>query len=104
MGVFTVNAVHLVKAGARRDVDLTADNRMDARRLCRLVEVDHPVHDAVIRDGNRRLANLLDTLHQPLDPTGAVEQTVFGMQMQMDKSHSAPPYSSAASSQSLRRR
>ena len=40
-----------VQTGARRDVHLAAEDRMDAFLLAGLVEVDDAVHDAVAGDG-----------------------------------------------------
>ena len=60
-------------------VDLAADNRLDPRRLAGPVEVDHPVHAAVVGDGHRLLAHLLYPLHQLLDAAGAVQQGKFRM-------------------------
>ena len=49
--VVAVNAVDLIKAGAGGNIDLTADDWLDARRLGRAVKVDHAVHIAVVGDG-----------------------------------------------------
>ena len=83
----TVERVDLVKARARRDIDLAADDRLDVRRLCRPVEVDHAVHHAVVRDGDSVLPELFDARHDILDAARPVEQAVFRMDMQMDKTH-----------------
>ena len=40
-----------VKTGARRNVDLAADNWLDSGFQGFLIEFDHTVHDAVVRDG-----------------------------------------------------
>ena len=100
VGALPVHAVNLVKAGTRGHVDLAADDGLHPGSLRRLVEVDHAVHDAVIRDRNGVLAQLLDPVHQPPDPARAVQQAVFRMQMQMDEGHGY----SFPSSQSLRSR
>ena len=82
-----VERVDLVKARARRDIDLAADDRLDVRCLCRPVEVDHAVHHAVVRDGDSVLPELFDARHDILDAARPVEQAVFRMDMQMDKTH-----------------
>ena len=77
----------LVKARARCDIDLAAEDRLDAVCLCLLIEIDHAVHDAVIRDRRTIHAKLPDTLDILLDLVGAVEQTVLRMHVQMCKCH-----------------
>ena len=85
----------LVKAAALGDVDLAPDDRVDARLLAGLVEVDHAVHHAVVRDRQGLHAQLLGALHQRPDAAGAVQQGVFGVQMQVRKGHArSPPVSS----------
>ena len=53
-----VKLVLLVKARAGRDVDLAADDGLDALGLARAVEVDRAVHHAVVGHGDRRLPQL----------------------------------------------
>ena len=76
-----VDRMHLVKTRARRNIDLAADDGLDACRLCCLVKVDHAVHDAVVSDGHSRLAQLLDAVHDAADAARAVKQAVLGMNM-----------------------
>ena len=92
-----VKRVYLVKARARRDIDFAPDDGLDARGLRRAVEVDHAVHDAVVGDGNRLLPDLLYARHQIADAARAVQQAVFRMQMQMDKTHNPTPLLTARS-------
>lgn len=54
----------LVKAAALGDVDLAPDDRVNARLLAGLVEVDHAVHHAVVRNRQGLHAQLLGALHQ----------------------------------------
>ena len=77
----------LVKARVRRDIDLAAEDRLDAVRLCLLIEINHAVHDAVVRDRRAVHAKLLDALDILPDLVGAVEQTILRMYMQMCKCH-----------------
>ncbi len=78
-----VELVDLLEAGAAPGghIDLTADDGLDPRRLTGLVEVHHPVHDPVVGDGHRLLAQLLHPVHQLFDAAGPVQQGKFGMQM-----------------------
>ena len=68
--------VDLLKAGAAtgRYIDLTADDWLDTSSLAGPVEVDDTVHDAVVRDGYRLLAQVFYPLHQLLDAAGPVQQ------------------------------
>ena len=61
------------------DIDLAADDRMNAAFLGLLIELDHAVHDAVIGDGAVLHAQLLHMIEQGGDAACAVEQAVFGM-------------------------
>ena len=82
-----IQRMDLVKAGPRRDIDLAADDGLDACRLCRLIKVDRAIHDAVVRDGNRVLPQLLDSCHNFRDAARAVKKAILRMDMQMDKAH-----------------
>ena len=84
-----VKLVLLVKARAGRDIDLAADDGLDALGLARAVEVDRAVHHAVVGHGDRRLPQLADALGQPLDAARAVKKAVFRMNVQMCKRHDA---------------
>ena len=81
--------VDLLKAGAAtgRYIDFTADDGLDTSSLAGPVEVDDTVHDAVVRDGYRLLAQVFYPLHQLLDAAGPVQQGKFRMKMQVDKGH-----------------
>ena len=81
MAVLVVQAVLPVEPGTRGDIDLAADDGLDARLAAGLVEGDGAVHDAVVGDGQGRLSQLLGALRQPVRPAGAVEQAVLGMHM-----------------------
>ena len=81
---FAVDVAALV-ARMRREVDLAADDRMDALRLAGAVKVDHAVHDAVVGQRTRGLSEVRNTLDQLFDAARAVEQAVFAMHMQMGK-------------------
>ena len=83
MVVAGVELVDLLEPGTPpgSHVDLTADDGLNPSRLAGSVEVDHPVHAAVVGDGHRLLAHLLHPLHQLLDTAGAVQQRKFRMQV-----------------------
>ena len=85
MPVVGVQLMDPVKAGPCRHVDLTADDGLHALGLTGLVEVHTAVHHPVVRDGHRRLAQLLDPPHQLFNPAGAVQQGELRMHMEMNK-------------------
>ena len=85
VGVGVVDAVLLVMARARRDIDLAADDRLDAGGLAGLVKGHRAVHHAVVGHGQRRLPQLFGAPGQLLDAAGAVEQRILGMHMEMDE-------------------
>ena len=78
----------------RSKINLAADDGMDALCLCLFVEPDSTIHNTVIGDGDRIHPQFLCAAYELLDPTRAVQQTVFGMHMQMGKGHSVPPFPS----------
>ena len=63
MAGLAVEFVLLVKACARGDVHLAADDGLDALGLAGAVKVDRAVHHAVVGDGDRVLPQLLDPVH-----------------------------------------
>ena len=82
-----IHAVDAVMPAPGRHIDLAADDRLHARSLGGLVEVDDAIHDAVIRDRDRILAQLPDPLHHVLDAAGTVQQAELRMDMEMYKTH-----------------
>ena len=90
---FLAAAYLLVKARVRRNIDLTAEDRLDPRLLRRAVEVNDTVHDAVIRDGGAVHAKLLDSCNIFFYLVGTVQQRVFRVDMQMYKCHVIPHFS-----------
>ncbi len=70
-----------IEARPRRRVDFAADDGFNAGFLRFLVEVDDAEHHTVIRDRQRLHPQLFCLFDDPVDPGGAVKQTVFGMQM-----------------------
>ena len=80
-----VNAVHLIKAGAGRNIDLTADDWLDARRLGSVKKRNAAIHNTVVSDGTGRLPHLLEPVKHPVNAAGTVKQAVLGMHMQVGK-------------------
>ena len=75
--------VDLLEAGTASGghIHLTADNGLDPGGLTGLVKIDDTVHDPVVGDGHRLLAQLLDPVHQLFDAAGPVQQGKFRMEM-----------------------
>ena len=55
--------------------------------IARIAQFDHTAHDAMVGDGNGRHVEFRSTTHHILDVGHAVEQGIFGMVVQMNKSH-----------------
>ena len=67
------------------DVQLAADDRLDARGLGGVHEMHRAKDVAVIGHGHGRHAEFLHALDQLLDVASAVEHRVIGVQVQMDE-------------------
>ena len=63
-------------------VKLTAQDRLDALGLCRIEKVHRAVDVSVIRHGHGLLSQRRHTVHELIHVASAVEEGVFGMQMQ----------------------
>ena len=83
--VVAVDLIDFIKAGAGGNIDLTADDGLDARFLGRLVKLYAPVHHAVVGAGNGGLTALLHPVHQLVDAAGAVQQAILRMDVEVDK-------------------
>ena len=72
---------------ARRvcNIDLTANNGLDACLFTSLIKFHNTVHRTVIGNGYRSVSALGSTRRDILDPASTVKQTVFTMQMQVYK-------------------
>ena len=66
-------------------VELAAQDRLDALLLGRVEEVHRPVDVAVVRHRDRLLAQRGHAINELVDVAGAVEQRVFGVQMEVSK-------------------
>ena len=80
-----------VKARARGDIDLAADDGLDPRRLTGLIEGHRAVHDPVVGERDGALAELPDARGKPVRAAGAVEQAEFTVNMKVNKSHGSSP-------------
>ena len=67
-----VDPVDFVKPGAGRHIHLTADDGFDPHLSGRPVEINHAVHDAMVRDRHAVHAQLFCPRRQLLNLTGAV--------------------------------
>ena len=75
----------LVAAIARCDVDLAAENRIDAALPRRIVKHDGREHVAVLGDGQRRHLELLRLIEQLVDAARTIEQRELGVEVQVDE-------------------
>ena len=81
------------EVAARGDIDLAADDGLDAGLSGCLVELDDAVHHAVVGDGQAVHAQLFGPCHQLRDAAHAVEQAVFGVDMEVGE-HFSPGFGS----------
>ncbi len=75
----------LFQPAAGRDINLAADDGLDAFFARGLVKINRAVHRAVIGDGERGELQFMRFFHQPVQPAGAIEQRILGVQMKMNK-------------------
>ncbi len=68
-----------------RDIDLAAQDGVDADILGGHVEGDRAEHVAMVGDGGGALAEVLGRVAQVLDADGAVEEAVLGVAVEMDE-------------------
>jgi len=73
------------KAGVGGQVDLAADDRLDAGLLALEIEFNRAEHVAVVGDGQGLHAGLLGLGNQVLNPNGAVQERVLTVQVQVDE-------------------
>ncbi len=72
---------------AGRQVGFQPDDGLDAGLLGGVVELDHAEHGAVVGDGQGRHVHLLGALDQLLDVREAIQQGVFGVDVQVGEGH-----------------
>ena len=93
--VLAVRSSGLVKTAPWRDISLHAEDGLDSGLHARFVKIDHAVHDAVVRDGQRGLPERFGTLNEFVDPGSTVQEAVLRMYVQMCE-RSAHSFSSSA--------
>ena len=81
MRIVVVPPVLAVGPVARRDIDLAADDGLDALGAAGLVKGHGAVHHAVVGQRDGVLPQLLDALCQLVRAAGAVEQGIFAVYM-----------------------
>ena len=67
------------------DVELTADDRLDARASCLAVELDGAGERAVVRERDGRHLEACGLVDERRDPTGPVEDRVLRVHVQMNE-------------------
>lgn len=75
----------LVVMTLRRDIGFHADDRLDPRLVCSLVELDRTEKIAVIRHGDSLHPEFFRPRDKFLDAAKSVEQGIFAVYMQMRK-------------------
>ena len=80
----------LVKAGIRCNVNLTADHRIDTRRLCCPIEINDTVHNAMVRDGCAVHSQFLHPGNIFLYFIGTVQEGILRVNVKMCKCHIFP--------------
>jgi hypothetical protein len=75
------------EATARGDINLTANDGLDAGLFSSLVKLDGTVHDAVVGDGQAIHTQFFSLLHEPRDTAHTIQQAVFGVDMEVSKHH-----------------
>ena len=93
-----VHAVDPIAHLSPGDINLTANDGLDPGGFGGFVKINTAVHHAMVCNGNGVLPQLLYPVHHPVNPAGTVQETVFCMHVQMNKTHT---FSSDASSTSL---
>ena len=90
----TMDTVFHIPAG---HIHLAADNGLDACSLGSLIKVDTTVHYAMVSDGNGILTQFLHPVHHTGNAASAIKKAVFGMYMQMNKTHVTDSFDSSTS-------
>ena len=76
-----------VKPGTRCHINLTAEDWIDSCCPCCAVKIYHAIHDTMICNGRTVHAKRLDTVYIFFYFVGAIQKTVFCMNMKMCKIH-----------------
>ena len=94
---FVIYAVDSVFHPPPGYIDLTADDGLDSCLFCLFIKVDTAIHHPMVCQGNGVLAQLLHPVHHGADAAGAVQKTVFRVDMQMHKTHGVASVASCIS-------
>ena len=89
--VWTVGVLRAVKAVRAGDVDLAADDRLQAALQRFAVKLDRPEEVAVVRDRHRSMLQLRRAVHEPRNLAGAVEQAVIRVKVKMNEVRGSHP-------------
>ena len=81
-----------VKAGARSNVNLAAQNRINSCGTGSTVKIDDSVHNAMISNGGTVHPKLFHTGNVFFYFVGTVQQTVFCMDVKVRKCHLLSPF------------
>ena len=68
-----------------RDIGFEADNRFDISFFGGIIKINCAIHDAVVGDGDTVHTQLGGTFDDAVDSGVAVEEAVFGMDVEMHK-------------------
>ena len=74
-----VQPVDLVRHPSAGHIHLAADDGLDSGGLGGFVKINAAVHDAVVGDGHGCLAQLLDPVHEAVNPAGPVQEAILTM-------------------------
>ena len=77
------SASGFIEARGTRNVDLTADYRLDSCVLTSVIKSDNAVHNTVVGYRNSSLTKLFCSLRYLTQAASTVKQAVFSMQMKM---------------------
>jgi hypothetical protein len=82
-----VDVIIHVEPRTHGDIHLAADNRLDPGVFSFLIKIDGAIHNAVVRDSDAFLPELLDPRDKVAQPARAVKQAILAMDVQMHKRH-----------------
>ena len=68
-----------------RHIAFAADDRLDLGLQGLLIEIEGPEHGAVIGNGHGIHTELTGPFQKPVDPDGPIQETVLGVNVQMDE-------------------
>ena len=80
-----VGAAVFLETGGLDEVEFTADERLDALGLGLVVKLYRAVEIAVVGESERLHAQLRGAVHEPVYPARTVEQTVVGVDVEVDE-------------------